>query len=143
MVRKKIGEILLEQGAITEQQLQEATKEKGKTGALIGQVLLKKGYINKKQLANALAAQMEVPVVEKVTEKMADPDTLGKIPLKFLRQHIVVPIILDGKKIILTANPRDLQPIDDLSLMVKDTQGYAVATENTIIAIVESGVLDG
>mgnify|MGYP006412710861 FL=1 len=64
---------------------------------------------------------------------MADPSMLGKVPLKFLRQHIVIPIMYEGQKTILTANTRDLQPLDDLSLLMGGDVQYAVATDTAII----------
>ncbi len=133
MVRKRIGQILIDMGAITEEQWRECEHEKKTTKELTGQILLKKGFITKDQLAQAMATQMSVPFVEKITEKMADPKILGKIPLKFLRQHVVMPAIINDQKVILTANPRDLQPIDELSLMLKGEVNYAISADDTII----------
>jgi len=132
MLKKKFGEILVEQEIISAEQLEETLQEQKKSDGLIGQILLKKGLVSKNQIANALATQVGIPFVEKITEQMIDPSTLGKIPLKFLRQHIVIPIMFEGEKTILTANPRDLQPIDDLSLLLGGDVSCAVSTESTI-----------
>jgi general secretion pathway protein E len=133
MVRKRIGQILIDMDFITEEQYLECQHEQKNSDNPIEQILLDKGFISKKQLAQALAEQMSVPYVEKITEKMAIPEILGKIPLKFLRQHVVMPINLNGQNTILTSNPQDLQPIDDLSLLLKGEVGYAIATKETII----------
>ncbi len=133
MIRKRIGQILIEMGVITEEQHRKAQNEKKATGEQVDQVLLRSGFITKVQLAQALATQMGVPFIEKVTEKMADPAILSKIPLKFLRQHFVMPIILDDKKVILTSNPQDLQPIDNLALLLKGAADYALATGEAIL----------
>ena len=63
---------------------------------------------------------------------MADATLLGKVPLKFLRQHSVIPIMFEGRKTIVTANPRDLQPLDDLSLLLGGEVNYAVSVEDII-----------
>lgn len=136
MVKKKFGEILVEQGVISQEQLAAAQAEQEKSGGLTGQILLKQGLITENQIANALATQVGTPFVEKITEQMIDPQTLGKIPLKFLRQHIVIPIMFEGEKTVLTANPRDLQPIDDLSLLMEGDVSCAVSTEKTIISAI-------
>jgi len=133
MERKKIGAILIEQGILTEEQYRECHKEKKETGELTGQILIRKGYITKQQLAKALAMQMSVQFVENINEKMIDTAILSKIPLKFLRQHIVIPINLNNQKIIVTADPQDLQPIDDLSLLLKGNASYAIASDETIL----------
>ncbi|HBS47582.1 TPA: type II secretion system protein GspE [Candidatus Dependentiae bacterium] len=133
MERKKISEILIQKGIITEEQHRECQKIKKETGKITGQVLLEKGYVTKQELAEALAIQMSVPFIDKITDKMINTEILSKIPLKFLRQHIVIPIIYNDQKIIVTADPRDLQPIDDLSLLLKGNAGYAVASDETIL----------
>ena len=63
---------------------------------------------------------------------MADPQLLGRVPLKFLRHHCVIPIMYEGQKAIVTANPRDLQPLDDMNLLMGGETVYAVATEEVI-----------
>jgi general secretion pathway protein E len=133
MLKKTFGEILVDQGAITKEQLDQARKEQEKSGELIGQVLLKYGHVTKNQIGKALAAQVGIPFIEKITEQMIEPKMLGKIPLKFLRQHVVLPIMFEGEKTILTANPRDLQPIDDLSLLMEGDVSCAVSTNTAII----------
>jgi len=63
---------------------------------------------------------------------MADQKILGKVPLKFLRQHTVIPIMFEGQRTIVTSNPRDLQPLDDLALLMAGDVTYAVSTEDII-----------
>ena len=55
--------------------------------------------------------------VDAVTDKMADLDLLAKVPLKFLRDNEVMPIMIDGNIVILTANPFDFQPLDELNML--------------------------
>lgn len=136
MLKKKFGEILVEQGVISQEQLEAALQKQKQEGGLLGQVLFKEGFISKQQIAQALAAQVGIPTVAKITEQMINPDVLGKIPLKFLRQHIVIPIMFEGEKTILTANPRDLQPIDDLSLLLGGDVNCAVSTDSEIVAAI-------
>jgi len=132
MLRKKIGDILIELGVLTQEQLQECLKEQKTTGKLFGQILLEKGFVSNNDLARALAKQVEVPFIESITEQMADIELLRKVPLKFLKQHSVIPIMFEGKKTIVTANPRDLQPLDNLSLLMTGDVRYAVSTETAI-----------
>ncbi len=133
MLRKKIGDILIDLNVITEDQLQECLKEQKETGKLLGQVLLEKGYVSSSDLARALARQIEIPFIDAITEQMADLSLLRKVPLKFLRQHAVIPIMFEGQKTIVTANPRDLQPLDDLALLMEGDVRYAVSSETSIV----------
>lgn len=133
MVRKQFGEILVDLNLITPEQLQECRKEQTLSGKLIGQVLLEKGFISKNDIARALAKQVEVPYIDSINEQMANVDLLRKVPLKFLRQHVVIPIMFEGRKTLVTSNPRDLQPLDDLALLMTGEVRYAVSTESSIM----------
>lgn len=129
MLRKKIGEILIDLNVLTPQQLQESLDEQKGSGKLLGQILLAHKIISKEDLARALAAQVTLIFIERITEQMADPALLGKVPLKFLRQHVVIPIVYEGYNTIVTSNPRDLQPLDDLALLMGGVVNYAVSTD--------------
>lgn len=133
MLKKKIGEILLDLGAVTSAQLNECLLEqKENPGKLIGQLLLARSYVTKINLANALAQQVGFVLVDKITETMAEPTLLSKVPLKFLRQHGVIPILYEGRLTLVTSNPRDLQPLDDLAMLMSGPVVYAVSTEDII-----------
>ncbi|MFA5306313.1 MAG: type II secretion system ATPase GspE [Candidatus Babeliales bacterium] len=132
MLRKKFGDILVDLKVITPQQLAAALQVQQPSGKLIGQVLLEQGLVTKNDIARALAKQVGVTFIEKITEQMIDPALLGKVPLKFLRQHCVIPLMYEGQKTIVTQNPRDLQPLDDLSLLMAGEVLYAVATDDII-----------
>ena len=54
-------------------------------------------------------------------------------PLKFLRDNEVMPIMMDGKIYILTANPFDFQPLDELNMLLGGNAHYAVAPLSVII----------
>jgi len=132
MLRKKIGEILTDLGVITQPQLAEALREQKASGKMLGQILIEQRLVTKNDLGNALAKQVGVQFIEKITEQMIDPVLLGKVPLKFLRQHCVIPIMYEGQKTIVTQNPRDLQPLDDLSLLMAGDVVYAVSNDEII-----------
>lgn len=90
--------------------------------------------VSDQELAQALAEKFEYPYVPDITEQMTDPDILSQIPLKFLREQIVMPIKLEGDTVTLvTANPYQFQPLDELSLMLKISPHVAVAPQAVII----------
>jgi general secretion pathway protein E len=132
MSRKKLEDILIELNLINAEQHAQAVREHQETGKPLTQIYLEKKFLTKAAIARALAKQINVQYIEKITEQMADPTLLGKLPLKFLRQHCVIPIMFEGAKTIVTANPRDLQPLDDLALLMEGTVGYAVSTDDVI-----------
>lgn len=133
MFKKDLGDLLLEAGLINSEQRDVCNLESVESGAPITDCLLAKKIITPEALAQALATYMKVPFVDKVTDKIADINLLGRIPLKFLRENEVMPVMIDGKILILTANPVQFQPIDELSLLLGGNVAYAVSTPKVIV----------
>lgn len=132
MARKHMSDILKETG-IDPQQIAEC---EGQTGVSLQECLLSKKYITPEQLAKALALYADVPLVEAITDEMADLTLLGKVPLKFLRDNVVMPVKIGGVPTILTSNPLNFQPIDELTMLLGGGLSYAVTAEPLIIAAI-------
>lgn len=131
---KDIGTILVEKGAISAQQLFTFNEEAKAENKLLDQYLLDKKIINQEQLAKAYAEQLSLPYVEKINETMVDTATLGKIPFKFLRENLIIPVTLkEGQITILTTNPNNFQPIDELNIIFEGGVKVGVASETTIV----------
>ncbi len=133
MAKKNLGDILVELGVINTQQLQECQKEIEKNGITLEVCLFDKKMITSEGLAEAYASYASLPYIEAITEKMADLTLLGKVPLKFLQDNGVIPVMHNGQLTILTANPMDFQPLDELNLILGGGAQYAVAPRTVII----------
>ncbi|MBM3894701.1 type II secretion system protein GspE [Candidatus Dependentiae bacterium] len=118
MVVEKIGVDLVAQGLLTEQQLdaflQQCVQEKKR----LHTVLLEKKVIAKNDLLQSFARVFGMKTLETITEEMVEPRVLSKIPLKFLRTHLIMPVVVDGKRRLVTSDPMDLEPLDDLSYLI-------------------------
>lgn len=136
MIKKGIGDILVDTGVINSQQLRECQKESEKIGKKLQDCLLEKNFITPVQLAQAYASYASLDFVKEVSDAMADPSLLGKVPLKFLRDNVVMPVMRDGKITLLTANPMMFQPLDQLNLLLGGNTVYAVAPHPAIIEAV-------
>jgi len=133
MVKKNLGDILVELGVINTQQLKECQQEIKKSGATFEVCLFDKKFVTSEALAKAYASYASLPYVETITEKMADLTLLSKVPLKFLQDNNVIPIMQNGQITILTANPMNFQPLDELNLILGGGTQYAVALQTIII----------
>jgi general secretion pathway protein E len=133
MAQKTVLEILLAAGVVTEQQISECSTISKESGQLVDRCLLEKKYITPLDFARAYAEYANLPLIEDITEPMADLGLLAKIPLKFLRANLVMPIVKDGTTMIVTANPTNFQPLDELNLLLGGGLQYAVASESAII----------
>ncbi len=132
MITKSIVDILLEKKIITNAQALECKALAEENGNSPEQCLLEKGYITPEDLARARAERAGLPQIEKVIDAMADLAVLAKIPLKFLRDNTVIPVMIDNQLTILTANPSNFQPLDDINMLLGGNARYAVATEKVI-----------
>ncbi len=133
MLKKTIDQMLIEAGLVTQEQYEQCKQEAQASGKDVIKILLEKKLVTPESYAKVLSLYVDVPYVEKITEKMADINILGKIPLKFLRENEVMPVVIDDKITILTSNPIYFQPIDDLNLLLGGGLPYAVATPKVIV----------
>jgi general secretion pathway protein E len=133
-MKKNRGEILVELGLINDQQLAECQAESEKSGVSIEQCVRDKKFATDQDIAKAYAKYASLPYIETITDKMADLELLAKVPLKFLRDNEVIPVIIDGHITILTANPFDFQSLDELNMLLGGGTQYAVAPYMVIIS---------
>lgn len=133
MIKKTVIDILQEKKIITEQHLAECQKISEESGQSIEQCLLEKKYATPEDIAQARATFSHLPYIEKITDAMADLELLAKVPLKFLRDNTIIPIKQDDQLLILTTDPNNFQPLDQLNLLLGGTAVYAVATEKVIV----------
>lgn len=132
MVNKTLGQVLVGRGILTQDQLESYIKASETEGKTLESYLLSNSLITETELAKSYAEQFNVRFFENISEKMADTDLLAQIPLKFLREHAIIPLLDNGQVFLVTANPMLFQPIDELSLLLPGAL-VGVATRAVII----------
>jgi general secretion pathway protein E len=132
MLKEKIGIDLVAQGLLTEQQLEAFSQQCAQEKKRLHLVLLEKKVIAKQDLLKSLARVFGMQTIDAITDEMVDPRVLGKIPLKFLRTHLIMPIIFEGKRRLVTSDPLDIEPLDDLSYLIAAEADPVLATDDII-----------
>lgn len=132
MITKSIVDLLLEKKSITGAQALECKSLAEETGKSVEQCLLEKNYVTPEDLARVQSERAGFSFIDKVTDSMADLTILAKIPLKFLRDNMVIPVMIDNRLTILTANPSNFQSLDEINMLLGGDARYAVATEKVI-----------
>lgn len=132
-MKKTVRDYLLSNNLVSPSDLSVCDAQLQEKGGSLFACLVDKKFIEPTTLAKALAEYAQVPYIEKITEKMADPALLGKVPLPFLRTNAVMPIRYEDSFYILAADPMHFSPIDDLQLILEDHAEVAVATQKDII----------
>ncbi|MGE0009423.1 MAG: type II secretion system ATPase GspE [Candidatus Babeliales bacterium] len=130
---RDIGQILIKKGIVTADKVESCRQSIAGTPLSLADCLEQQGLATDVQIAQAYADLVHVNYLSQITEKMADPKLLGEFPLKFLRTHEVVPVMIDGVITIVTANPQDFQPIDELNVLLQGQAKTAISTKRVII----------
>ncbi|MBR2526423.1 Flp pilus assembly complex ATPase component TadA [bacterium] len=119
--RKKLGEILIENGVITEVQLIEALAESKKQGMPLGSMLYSMGFINLDQLKMALHQQSGIEVVTAEMQRGQDK-FMSMLPEDFIKSNKVIPLSSDGKTIKLgMVDPSDTNVLKDIVYLTGQT----------------------
>ena len=136
MIKKALEDILVASGVVNTQQVAECQKEMETTGVGLDRCLIEKKFVTAEQLAKAYADYASYEYIDAIDEKMADLDLLGAIPLQFLRDNVVIPIKKDGVVTVVTSNPLNFQPLDELTMLLGGDVKYAVAPESVIVGAI-------
>lgn len=124
---------LVKNNLITQQQLDECQQESRNLGVTLEKCLLDKQYTTPDNITKAVATFMNVPFVASISEREADLSLLAKVPLHFLRDNTIIPIMIDGQVTIVTSNPLQFQPVDELDMLLGGGNPTAVATSKVIL----------
>ncbi|KAA0258177.1 hypothetical protein FHQ18_07225 [Deferribacter autotrophicus] len=114
MAVKRIGELLVEKGIITEQQLEIALRRQKITGEKLGNVLMKMGFIDEDKFYSFLAEQYNLKKYEK-SEIVITKEVQNYLSLRTVLEKEVIPLeIIDDKLAIGITNYNSLNYLDEL-----------------------------
>lgn len=110
----KLGQLLIKNRLITEEQLEDALKEQEKSGKSLGRILVQKGVVSEGQLTAVLAEQIGTEYVD-LGSYPVDPSVSNMIDPMVARRYTMIPIDLrDGKVVVAMADPSNVFALDDL-----------------------------
>ncbi|MGE7119993.1 GspE/PulE family protein [Peribacillus sp. NPDC046944] len=139
--RKRLGDLLVEAGLISEDQLQIALEEKSKSQKL-GDVLLQKGYITEQQLIEVLEFQLGIPHVS-LYRYPFDSNIFSLISEDMAKRNLMIPLKKEGEKLyVAMADPMDFYAIDDLRLSTGFQIEPAIATKDDILRAIAKHYTD-
>jgi len=115
MAQRRLGQILVDLGYLSEDQLWDVLEEqKQSPGEILGQVALKLGLISNEQLTEALAEQWGMPVVN-LEETNIPPKVIDLVPSTMAEVYKIMPISMrDGVLTVAMGDPQNLAALDDL-----------------------------
>src|SRR3954468_2444541 len=143
--RVRIGEVLVEEGILTEQQLQRALAEQKATGRMLGEMLVEQGIIEPQVLVQALARRLGFPGCH-LRHGLVDPTTLKLIGEEEANRLKAMPLFkVRDTLTVAMAEPQSLPTIDRLRKLTNLKIRPVLALEANIVEFVKkysSGEVD-
>ena len=138
----RLGDILVQQGHITESQLQSALAGQGLERGMLGEILRRRGLITIDQLGAALEEQFEVPFTRIVPEAVS-PQVARMLPEKMARKQQAVPIaVSNGQMTLAMSAPDNIETIGEAELLTGYRVEPVAALENEVQATLDRGFDD-
>lgn len=129
---KRLGDLLIEVGLITQEQLAETLSAQRKTGKRLGKILIELGYITEESMIEVLEFQLGIAHVD-LCRMTIDPEAAALIPESMAKRHQIIPLGREQEKLILAmADPTDIFAIDDVQLATGLPVNAVIAAESDI-----------
>ncbi len=111
---KQLGEVLVDEGLLTDEQLSVAVSEQEQAGTSLGRVLVDLGYIRETDLVQALARQIGLAFVD-LNEYAIDASAANLLPEPVARRYRALPIAFDDAALVVAmSDPANVFAIDDI-----------------------------
>lgn len=137
ITRKRLGEILVAEGLITNEQVQEALQEQQKTGMLLGEVLVKLGYVTELDIAGALSAEFGLPYLD-ASHYAIPKEVFNLLPLDFVKKNQLVPLDkIDTIITIAVAGPLSARVFEELEKMTGCESYLFVSTVSQVREVIK------
>jgi len=135
--RIQLGQMLVDSGLLTAEQLKMAVDFQKSVGGKLGAIIVKLGFIEDQTLTNFIARQQGIPVVN--LDELVLPENLVKrIPRKLIEKHHVMPIRYhDGVLTVATSDPFDYEAIEEIQLAVDSRIEMNLAPRSQILRSIQ------
>jgi type IV pilus assembly protein PilB len=116
-----LGQLLVKRGLVSDEQIATALGMQATSGKRLGELLVDIGALDERSLVDALADYFDMPVTH-LRRDAPDPAALALVPEKLAREHLAIPVHLDGDGLRVAV----AQPSDDLRFLLTETTGHSV-----------------
>ncbi len=132
-----LGALLIEEGLLTEAQLDAALAEQTRSGKPLGRLLIEQGTISEAELVRTLARQVGLEFID-LADYTIDGSVAGLVTESLARRYQAIPIGWeDGKLLVAMADPSNVFAVDDIRALAGAEVRTVVATASQIIETIE------
>lgn len=130
--KMRLGDSLIAEGLINEEQLQQALALQKKSGKRLGAVLVEMHLVTEQDIVQILSKQLRIPFID-LSNYLIDPVIAKLIPEHIAKRHMLIPINKVGNKLtVAMVDPLNIIAIDDIQLMTGLMVKPVVATHTDI-----------
>ena len=135
-MKKRIGDMLIEENLITQEQLEKALKLAKESGKKIGETLVENGMTTDADIMNALSRQLSIAMVSLIGVKIPE-EMIGLVDAEVLIKHRMVPLgYFQGNMNVIQlamVDPMDMTAIDDFTIITNLQVEPVLALPNEIM----------
>ncbi|NQS98171.1 MAG: Flp pilus assembly complex ATPase component TadA [candidate division Zixibacteria bacterium] len=138
MSSQKIGEILIDQGVISQEQLKQSLGEQRDSHARLGDILVSRGFVVEEDVYRALAEQMGIDFFDNDAILGAREEVVRLIPEDFAKQNVLIAVQSENSSVrVAMADPDDIIIQDALVKLTKMQVEPVLATPSGILQAIE------
>jgi type IV pilus assembly protein PilB len=136
--RKKLGELLVRQGAVSSAQVDKALQMAQGSGKRIGEAMIEAGFCKPKDVAKALAEQFGLQFLD-----LSSKDGMGEIqpdliPEELIKKHFILPVSKSGNRMkVVVHDPMNLELLDMLRFRLNVELDPMLAAKDDIKAFID------
>ena len=136
----KLGDLLVETGTITQEQLEHALKKQKKTNLKLGETLVDEGIISEDDIAIALSHQLNLEIVDLQSINI-DSKVATLVPVSILKKYTMIPFAYSEENMnilrVAMENPLDTYAQEDISIITNYQVEPVVATTRSIMLAID------
>ena len=133
----RLGDLLVREGLITRDQLDQGLVEQKNTGMRLGYCLVKLGFVQELEITKALARQYKMPAVD-LTRFEVDEKIIKLVPADVAVRHMVLPLKREGRTLtVAVSDPTNHAVVDDLKFITRYDIFPVIAGEYTLRGAIE------
>ncbi len=137
VARARLGELLVAEGVISQEQLHEALREHRRSKERLGAVLARRGLVTEERLVELLSREHGLPSVD-IRQQVIGPEILGLVPAHVARKHEVLPLSrVDGALTVAMSDPTNVVAMDEIAATTRLTVLPVIAAGGAIRAAIE------
>ncbi|MDI1276440.1 GspE/PulE family protein [Methylobacter sp.] len=133
----RIGDLLVQNQIITQEQLVSALAEQKKTGRQLGRTLINLNFVNETELLNFLSQQLKIPFLD-ISQYPRKPEIIKRLSEALARRFRVLLLEYNEFDVLLAmADPTDLMGLDELTRVLKKTIRPVVVRESDLLLAID------